>query len=89
MILSKRMQIQFVSCVRGEFQDETGEMREYYDLHYFPVDADGTIGDVPEKVGVPKELVPSFASVKRGAILDVMLTSYVKRPKVSEFEEVG
>ena len=85
MLIRQEKRISFISCVKGNFLNESGENIEYYTLHFFPLDENGNISDIPENVGVKKDVAPLFQNVRRGAVLTVTLEGFVKKAHVINF----
>lgn len=85
MVMREIRKISFISCVKGNFVNDEGENIEYFTVHFFPVNDLGELSDVPESMGVKKEIAPLFRNITRGTLLNVTIEGFVKKPKVVEF----
>lgn len=87
MVMREFRRLSFISCVKGNFVNDNGENIEYFTVHFFPVDDLGKISDVPESMGVKKEIAHLFQNVTKGTLLNVTIEGFVKKPKVVELTQ--
>ena len=79
----------FISFAEKNFTSENGEVINYYVLHYFPVEKDGTVIMEPEKTGVNKKVAEKFKNFKEGDLITMQLEAYVTKSKVSDVKMTG